>query len=144
MVLGLTALLAFGLSFGAFAGSITDTDGDGVPDNFDNCSAKSNGPLSASGCTGQEDTDGDGYGNSCDADWDNDTFIGGTDFLIFSAAFGSMAGDAAFSEVADSDCDGNIGGTDFLLFSAQFNGSVGPSGLACAAADGSTAPCVAE
>ena len=32
LILGCAALLAIGLSFGAFAGSVTDTDGDGVFD----------------------------------------------------------------------------------------------------------------
>jgi hypothetical protein len=144
MILGLAALLTFGISFGAMAGSITDNDGDGVPDGFDNCSAKSNGPLSVSGCMAQEDTDGDGYGNSCDADWDNDGNIGGTDFLAFSGAFGATTVDVNWNPVVDSDCDGTIGGTDFLLFSGQFSGSVGPSGLACADPTGATAPCIAE
>jgi hypothetical protein len=145
MILGLSALLALGLSFGSFAGSITDGDSDGVPDQFDNCSADANGPLSGA-CTGmmsQQDTDGDGYGNSCDADWDNDGVIGGTDFLLFSGSFGAMTGDANFNEDVDSDCDGTIGGTDFLLFSGQFSGSVGPSGLACADPTGGIPPCVA-
>jgi len=51
---------------GAVAGSpgsialvVIDTDGDGVPDTFDNCPLVAN-PL-------QDDTDGDGIGNACDA-----------------------------------------------------------------------------
>ena len=78
----------------------------------------------------------DGYGNACDADWDSDGFIGGTDFLLFSGAFGVFPIAPANVNI-DSDCDGYIGGSDFLLFSSQFGGSVGPSGLACAG----TVPC---
>lgn len=143
MVLGCALMLTFGLSFSSFAGSITDGDSDGVPDQYDNCTTTANGPL-AGGCSAQDDTDLDGYGDSCDADWDNDTFIGGTDFLAFSAAFGATPVDVNWDQKIDSDCDGNIGGTDFLLFSAQFGGAVGPSGLACADPSGATAPCVAQ
>jgi hypothetical protein len=38
-----------------------DTDGDGVPDNLDNCPVNSN--------AGQADNDGDGIGNKCDNDY---------------------------------------------------------------------------
>jgi len=41
-----------------------DADGDGVPDTSDNCLHMPN--------RDQRDTDGDGYGNLCDADFDND------------------------------------------------------------------------
>jgi uncharacterized protein (TIGR03790 family) len=41
-----------------------DLDGDGVPDARDNCLEAPN--------RDQRDTDGDGYGNLCDADFDND------------------------------------------------------------------------
>ena len=30
----------------------------------------------------QTDTNGDGYGKACDADWDNDGLVTGSDFLI--------------------------------------------------------------
>ena len=40
-----------------------DSDGDGVDDALDNCTAVAN--------PGQEDADGDGHGNMCDGDFDN-------------------------------------------------------------------------
>ena len=48
-----------------------DGDGDGVPDGTDNCPAVSN--------PGQEDSDGDGTGNACEADTDGDTVIDDVD-----------------------------------------------------------------
>jgi len=48
-----------------------DSDGDGVPDDEDNCPTTPN--------PGQEDTDGDGQGDACDPDDDNDGVPDGGD-----------------------------------------------------------------
>jgi hypothetical protein len=64
-----------------FAGSAPDSDGDGVPDLIDNCSAVAN-PT-------QDDTDGDDCGNLCDADYNNDGIAGFADLAEFFNAFGS-------------------------------------------------------
>ena len=54
-----------------------DTDGDGVDDAVDNCTLVANGPLLPdAGGNSQLDTDGDGYGNICDADLDQDNIVG--------------------------------------------------------------------
>jgi hypothetical protein len=50
---------------------VTDTDGDSVPDETDNCPTNANPE--------QTDTDGDGIGNACDTDDDNDTVLDGSD-----------------------------------------------------------------
>ena len=47
--------------------AVADRDGDGVPDAKDNCRDLPN--------ANQRDTDGDGYGNLCDADFDNDGVV---------------------------------------------------------------------
>jgi hypothetical protein len=51
-------------------------DGDRVPDYRDNCPYAFN-PR-------QLDDDGDGCGNGCDADLNNDGVVGGTDVLMFA------------------------------------------------------------
>jgi hypothetical protein len=75
----------------------SDTDCDGVDDTIDNCSLipNANGfrpPGYASGpfCDAQEDANGDGFGNACDADFDGDgpaLFVSTTDWaLLLDAA----------------------------------------------------------
>lgn len=71
----------------ARAGSIEDFDSDLVPFEFDNCSVVANGPNQASN---QSDCDGNGYGNACDADYDQDGVVTAADFGGFLGAFGSI------------------------------------------------------
>ncbi|MCU0658151.1 MAG: thrombospondin type 3 repeat-containing protein [Polyangiaceae bacterium] len=52
-------------------GDLADGDGDGVPDNKDNCPATKNAD--------QKDLDGDGKGNACDPDDDGDGILDGDD-----------------------------------------------------------------
>lgn len=141
LILGCAALLAIGLSFGSFAGSITDADSDGVPDNFDNCSTLANGPLATSpggSCNGQEDGDLDGFGNPCDFDTNNDGAAGLDDlgFGLDNAAIVST------NPVFDFNCDGAMGLDDLgaLVDNSAIVAVPGPSGLACAG----TIPCVAQ
>ena len=54
----LASIFALGFAFTANAGSVTDTDGDLVPDQFDNCLSDANGPNQGSN---QIDTDADGF-----------------------------------------------------------------------------------
>jgi hypothetical protein len=127
----LVGLFAFGYAMSASAGAVTDTDGDLVPDAFDNCSAFDNGPNELSN---QVDTDIDGYGNACDGDFDNDGFVLGSDFTFVLANFGQGTPTA---QEADLDGDGLVLGSDFSRFLSLFGGTPGPSGLACAG----TPPC---
>ena len=130
----LVSLFAFGLAFSANAGAVADSDSDTVPDQFDNCSDDANGPGDPSN---QVDSDIDGYGNACDADYDNDggELVNIPDFSIFLAAFTGGA-----TTVTDHNGDALTTVADFSTFLAQFQGvdAVGPSGLACAG----TAPCL--
>jgi hypothetical protein len=135
--LGCAGLLAFGLSFGSFAGSIADADNDGVPDQYDNCLNVPNGPLLGTGsCNAQEDSDGDGYGNACDGDLTQDGSVLGTDFGALLGYFPSVG-----LSVGDLNCDGSVLGTDFGVLLSLFPGAIKPSGLACADPTGATAPC---
>ena len=130
IALGCAGLLAFGVSMTSFAGSVTDTDGDGVPDGYDNCVTTANGPSAATGnCNSQEDGDGDGYGNACDADVTNDGSILGADLSITLGNINQP------SDVIDYNCDGSTLGADLSILLPQINQQPGPSGLACAGVD---------
>jgi hypothetical protein len=117
-------LLALCLSLVASAGSVTDTDGDLVPDGFDNCTLVANGPNQDSN---QVDTDGDGYGNACDCDFiapapGNGTVLG-DDIVAILGAFNTN------EQLYDITGDGIVLGNDIVACFNVFNGSPGPSGL---------------
>jgi len=94
-----------------------DFDGDGVGDNSDNCSEASN--------PSQDDTDGDGCGNLCDADYDNNGIVGFPDFGAFSAAFSTNNEEFCHTDPV-SRC--TVGFPDFGFFSGNFSAAPGPSG----------------
>ncbi len=134
----LVSIFAFGLALNANAGAVVDTDTDLVPDAFDNCTALANGPAQGSN---QVDSDQDGYGNACDADYGftgagGDFLITTGDFPIFLDAFTGSAPNLA----TDHNGDGLTTTADFSTFLGQFQGTqaLGP-GLACA---GVTVPCL--
>ncbi len=102
-----------------------DTDSDGVPDSLDNCINVANGPLIPdAGGNSQLDADGDGYGNICDADFDNSGFVNFADLGAFRTAFGSS------DPVADMDGSGFVNFADLGLFRNAFGAAPGPSGVA--------------
>jgi hypothetical protein len=126
----------------AGAGLPTDMDSDGTLDLVDICKLE---PLAPNpiGC----DTDGDGYGNACDGDLNNDGLVNGQDFNTpgpdndFLDCFKQGADPGNIG--CDINCDGltagadfnNPSGPDFLEFFK--NNTLGPSGLPCAG----TVPC---
>jgi hypothetical protein len=114
--------------FGAGGAGPPDEDGDGVLDFQDNCLGVSN--------PDQLDTNQDGYGNLCDADFNDDGVIGGPEFNAILIAFGAESGDPGFDPDMDMNGDGAIGGFEFNLVLGAFGGVPGPSGLSCAGTPG--------
>jgi hypothetical protein len=111
--------------------NVDPSDQDGVL--IDNCANVPN--------RDQLDSDGDGYGNVCDGDIDQNGAVGTSDFY---ACFGSPScignqlpfagGHPATSECRECDLngDGAVGIADFSLLGQSIGSSVGPSDLACA------------
>jgi hypothetical protein len=119
-----------------------DLDGDGILNTSDNCLVT---PNTEDDLSNQVDTDGDGIGNACDADYDNSGIkVNLSDFSIFKQAEGMSLGDEAYNPDVDSDGDDSIGDSDFAIFKSLYNKHPGPSGLACADASGATAPCYVQ
>jgi hypothetical protein len=70
----------------------------------------------------QRDTNGDGYGNVCDADFNNDNIVGPADLSTFKAAFGS-----SISPDQDLNGDGIVGPGDLSRFKSYYGKTPGPS-----------------
>ncbi len=103
----------------------TDSDVDGALDTEDNCIEVANGPdLTDLGGNSQLDTDGDGFGNYCDADFNNDGIVNFADLAALKAAFGTL--DANI----DMDGSGFVNFRDLALFKSGFGKPPGPSGIA--------------
>jgi len=95
---------------------IFDLDGDAVADDVDNCKLKYN--------ANQLDTDGDNYGNACDADFNNDGIVNSFDIGLFKTMF-MVTG----TSEADINGDGIVNSLDLGLFKRMFFQAPGPSGL---------------
>lgn len=93
-----------------------DQDSDGVPDSNDNCALLTN--------SDQRDTDGDGFGNICDADFDQNCVVNFIDLNII-AAFFLVPGDFD----TDLNGDGVTNFVDFSIVASSFLSPPGPSGV---------------
>jgi hypothetical protein len=95
-----------------------------VPDAIDYCTLVANGPNdTVIAGPSQNDTNGDGYGNMCDADLDNSGFVNFSDLAAFKAAFGTSV------QNADLDGSGFVNFADLALFKSLFGMPPGPSGV---------------
>jgi hypothetical protein len=146
------ALLAsIGLALCAAAASAQDVDADGVPDAQDNCLTVPNAPPLD--C----DTDQDGYGNRCDADFNQNFFVQFNDltgfFLPQYKHLDSGVGTNMDCSLPQGLAVGfppstiisafNVTANDYKLWWSYFisTGLPGPSGCACAGLPGCGATC---
>ena len=113
LVLASILLMAWGTPVAA----APDSEADGVPNSNDNCIFSLN--------PAQADADLDGIGNPCDGDLNQDGFVGGPDFSLFTGCFGQPA--AASCAAADFDGNGVVDEADFPIFAAGFNAKPGPA-----------------
>ncbi len=92
-----------------------DTDLDTVPDVDDNCTLVAN--------TDQRDTDGDGFGNICDPDFNGNGIVDGADFSTIKAVMGQ-------SGYPHQDLNGNgiVDGADFSITKSFLGKAPGPKG----------------
>lgn len=102
-----------------------DSDNDGVADVNDNCTLAANGTdITDFGGNSQLDTDGDGFGNSCDGDFNNDGTVNFADLAALKSAFGTP------NSNIDMDGNGFVNFGDLAVFKAGFGEPPGPSGIA--------------
>ncbi len=92
-----------------------DDDADLVDDTMDNCLGAAN--------TSQRDTDGDGYGNWCDGDLNNDGRTNFADLASFRLKFGTS------DPNGDLDGSGVVNFADLARFKALFGAAPGPSAI---------------
>ena len=95
-----------------------DTDNDGVDDTADNCTLVSNAD--------QRDTNGDGFGNACDPDFNNDGIVNFIDISGWVPFFNTACGDVD----QDLSGDGFCNFADFSVIPSYFGMPPGPSGVA--------------
>ncbi len=93
--------------------TVVDTDGDGIADDVDNCTTDVN--------PAQLDTDGDGHGNACDADLNNDCTVNFVDLGLLRTQFFQPG------QASDFNGDGITNFVDLGIFRLKIFQPVGPS-----------------
>ena len=102
--------------------TIPDTDGDGVPDANDNCTLEAN--------AAQQDADGDGYGNLCDAEHQQQRNRDHGRFGLLRSVLGQPASANATAAGCQHEWQRHGGGGRiFGLLRARLGTARGPSGL---------------
>jgi len=96
-----------------------DSDADGIPQRLDNCTAAANAD--------QRDTDGDGYGNLCDGDLNNDGSTNTLDLQLYKGMHNTRLGDPAYDPDADFDGDSFIDASDLNIYKGLHRRPPGPS-----------------
>lgn len=91
-----------------------DTDSDGIADGIDNCTQIANAD--------QRDTNGDGFGNICDPDLDNNGTVNFVDLSLLQGSF-FLPGDLD----SDFNGDGQTNFADLAVMANFFFGSPGPA-----------------
>jgi hypothetical protein len=122
-----------------------DDDGDGVADVVDNCARASNAaagtvPNSPGVLKTQLDSDGDGYGNRCDGDFNNSGgTVNTTDYSIFRTVINKNYDFSANAARSDLNGSGTVDTTDYTIFRSLMNKVPGPSGYGCGQPAGAAA-----
>jgi hypothetical protein len=139
--IGCGLLLTVPLARSAAAICPGDQDCDGIPDVLDKCVLDSRNAVYT--C----DSDQDGYGNPCDADFDQNFVVNTNDYtMYFAPGFSPLNADPQHRGF-DMNCNGVLEGAvtgpnsvDYLEFFLPMLQSAtpvpGPSGLACAGTPG--------
>lgn len=96
-----------------------DSDGDGRLDGYDNCIGVAN--------PDQLDTDGDGFGQLCDGDLNNDGRTNTLDLNLYKLAHRTVAGDSNYNVDADFNGDGRINTLDLNIYRQLHRLPPGPS-----------------
>jgi hypothetical protein len=97
----------------------SDSDGDAKGDNSDNCTLQPN--------TLQRDTDQDGYGNSCDPDFDNNLIVNAADLAYLKSRFFTTDQTGIHADLTG---DGIVNAADLAILKSFFFKPPGPSGIA--------------
>jgi hypothetical protein len=93
-------------------GTLNDSDGDGVPDDVDNCVDTPN--------TDQANFDNDAFGDVCDGDIDGDGVDNGDDVCDFSPVGATVEADGSVVGDLDGDCDVDL--ADHAIQQSRFTG----------------------